>query len=477
MNRYEPMPSEIRGLVDDLINGVITQDNLRQLEQQLDGNAEFQQSFRGYCQLHINLDTEMRSQRVVDDVAQRISLPDSTMYAPDANDAMLAPARWTARRPSVGGWLGLATCALLMVTLASLALRNTRGLVADDRDAGSQNNRQELDVITVRLGTAESRTLPIGDVGSVTIQGPAHFELIGTMRARLHQGRIKVRIDDERGHGFVLETPRGNVTDLGTEFGVDVDDDSKTGVVVFEGEVDLTLPSQRELGGLRVERLIQGDGLSVQHPDQLDRIMSIVTGNVTTFQQQGEARLGTATAVIADVSDNIHSSGFKKFYEIVPAGLHEDALAYADRPAHDWNGVDAQGMPSYLIGADYVKPFNNDKMRGDVEISVTLASPARLFVFFDNRVQAPDWLRADFHDTGKKLGLDVGRYILNGVEFFRADRAEGAGISLDATFSIWEKEVQRPGVVRLGPNSGGSELTAMYGIAAVGLQLDRAETE
>ncbi|MEX2170802.1 MAG: FecR domain-containing protein [Pirellulales bacterium] len=471
MNRYEPMPSEIRSLVDDLINGVITQDNLRQLELQLDGSSKLQQSFRGYCQLHINLDTEMRSQRVVDDVAQRISMPDSTIHAQVANKAVLA----SARRPSVGGWLGLATCALLMVTLASLALRSTRGLVADDRDAGSQPNRQELDVITVRLGTAESRTLPIGDVGSVTIQGPAHFELIGTMRARLHQGRIKVRIDDERGHGFVVETPRGHVTDLGTEFGVDVDGESTTGVVVFEGEVDLTLPSQKALGGLRVERLIQGDGLSVQHPDQLDRIMSIVTGNVTTFQQQGEARLGTAEAIIADVSDNIRSSGFKKFYEIVPAGLREDALAYADRPQHDWNGVDAQGMPSYLIGADYVKPFNNDKMRGDVELSVTLARPARLFIFFDTRVPAPNWLHANFQNTGETLGLDVGRYVLDGVEFFRADQAEGAGNSIDATFSIWEQEVRQPGVVRLGPNSGGSEFTAMYGIAAIRLETPRSK--
>ena len=261
------------------------------------------------------------------------------------------------------------------------------------------------------------------------------------MRARLYFGRIKVRIHDERGHGFVVETPRGLVTDLGTEFGVDVAEDSNTGVVVFEGKVDLAVNAEKNSVKPRVERLVQGQGLSLLQAGRTDRIMSIVTGNVSTFQRRGETRVGGATPIIVDVWDNIRSAGFKSFYEIVPSGMREDALAYADRPQHEWNGVDAKGMPPYLIGADYVKTFNSDKMRNDVEISVSLAGPARLFVLLDNRVPPPAWLRKSFRDTGDDIGMDCGSFELEGTSFV-FDHGTGPGKSVEASHSVWERGCQ-----------------------------------
>ena len=151
--------------------------------------------------------------------------------------------------------------------------------------------------------------------------------------------------------------------------------------------------------------------------------------------------------------------------------MREDALAYVDRPEHDWSGVDKSGMPPYLLGADYVKPFNSDKMRSDVKISVTLACPARLFIFADDRVTPPQWLRDGFRDTGDDIGHDVGRYVLDGEQFFRLNRGKGPGNSIDSRCSIWEQIVRQPGTIELGPNSGSSDLTAMYGIAAI--RLDR----
>jgi hypothetical protein len=149
--------------------------------------------------------------------------------------------------------------------------------------------------------------------------------------------------------------------------------------------------------------------------------------------------------------------------------MREDALAYVDRPAHDWSGVDPRGIPEYLLGADYIKLFNSDKMRSDVEISVTLSCPARLFIFADDRVPPPQWLRSQFRDTGDSIGHDCGPYVRDGVEFFKLNRGFGPGNSIDSTCSIWEMVVDRPRVVTLGPNFGDSELTAMYGIAAVRL--------
>ena len=50
---------------------------------------------------------------------------------------------------------------------------------------------------------------------------------------------MTLHVTNPRGRGFVVETPQGQVTDLGTEFGVDVAGDSNTDVVVFEGAVNL----------------------------------------------------------------------------------------------------------------------------------------------------------------------------------------------------------------------------------------------
>jgi FecR protein len=367
-------------------------------------------------------------------------------------------------------WLTLAACGVLLMVVASYTLRDQKQSV-EGIGADSQSNLtgEQLNIITIRLATAESRTLPIADFGTISVQGPAHLDLVGNTRARLYQGRIKVRIDDERGHGFVVETPNGQVTDLGTEFGVDVGDDSHTGVVVFRGAVDLAVPAKTKSVAPRVERLIQGEGLTVfDSGRRLDRIMSIITGNVSTFQRRGETRAGEAAPVIVDVWDNIRSAGFKSFYEIVPSGMREDALAYADRPQHEWNGVDATGMPPYLIGADYVKTFNTDKMRNDVELCVSLASPARLFVLLDDRVSPPAWLRASFRDTSDDIGLDCGPYIMDGTPI-PFDHGTGPGKSVEVKFSVWERIVKQAGTIRLGPNSGATYDTGLYAVAAIPL--------
>jgi hypothetical protein len=401
---------------------------------------------------------------------QRSFVPNGALSGP-AVDAMNSPSpRGRAPKRSAVKWLSVTACGVLAAVVAGLALRDPPEPAANTVTGPRSTAVQELlDIITIRLATAESRTLPIADFGTVSIQGPAHLDLIGNSRARLYQGRIKVRINDERGHGFVVETPNGQVTDLGTEFGVDVADDSNTGVVVFEGAVDLAVHPEQERNAPRIERLIQGEGLTVYDAGRrLDRIMSVITGNVSTFQRRGETRLGGTMPVIADVSDNIRSSDFKKFYEIVPAGLREDALAYADRPLHEWNGMDANGLPPYLVGADYVKPFNSDKMRKDVELSVSLATPARLFVLLDDRVSPPDWLRDGFRDTGDDIGLDCGPFKLDGVEIY-FDHSTGAGQSVEVRFSVWERIVNQAGTIRLGPNSGATFDTGMYAVAAIPL--------
>jgi hypothetical protein len=77
-------------------------------------------------------------------------------------------------------------------------------------------------------GTAQ---MTLDRIGTVVIEGPADFKLVGPLRAQLTRGSIKVRVTEETGHGFTVETPYGKVTDLGTEFGLRVTDKGSAGVV------------------------------------------------------------------------------------------------------------------------------------------------------------------------------------------------------------------------------------------------------
>ena len=70
---------------------------------------------------------------------------------------------------------------------------------------------------------------------TVLIEGPASWTMDGENEATLHRGKAVAKVPPAA-IGFSLNTPRGTVVDLGTEFGVEVTKD-RTDVVVFKGQV------------------------------------------------------------------------------------------------------------------------------------------------------------------------------------------------------------------------------------------------
>jgi len=478
MSERDEVPPKLVQLTNDMLNGRSDSDGIKRLEEMLRGNPAAQKFFRTYCQLHVDLRAETQAQRVIQAFASddwtNGSVAKTVEPQADADSEPSVPAgRWAGKRKAYGYVLASAA-SLALLALGLNALRTNRvALEVAPNAANSATVTTGADVVSVSITSTESRWLPIKDVGKIYVQGPAELELIGTTRAKLKKGKVRVHITDPRGHGFIVETPREEVTDLGTEFGVAVAGDSDTNVVVFEGAVNLAYLSEKLQGASHKERLVQGEGLSINPSGAAQRIMSIVRKDLATFRTQSE-HAADSGQLITDVADNIRSADMKSFYEIVPKGLKEDALAYADRPAHDWNGVGTRGIPAYLIGADYIKPFNTDKTRKGMEITVTLAKPARLFVFFDDRAEMqawlPEWLTKGFRNTGDKIGMDSGPYLLSNGTYERFVRGKGPGNSIDSVFSVWEKVITEPGEVRLGANASASNWSAMYGIAAVPLE-------
>jgi hypothetical protein len=291
--------------------------------------------------------------------------------------------------------------------------------------------------------------------------------------------------------GFTIHSPLVNVIDQGTQFGMSVGS-GRADVIVFDGKVDVQ--SNVGIGG-GPRRLTQGDCVQIGQRGEMVRLADVrrdVQGRWWT-----DDRSHSDGHVIASVSDNIHSgTGGKTFacYQTTFEGLREDAIAYSDNPHHQWNGLTSDGLPDFLIGADYIQTFNDYRYMQFFEMKVELARPANLYVFFDDRVETPDWLKENFEDTGVDIGVDEGPWLLDPDELKQLGQADvqktreadvhttaaGGGNSIDNVFSVWRRRCPNGGTISLGHGGdlgndrigfAGKGGRSMYGIAATPLDV------
>lgn len=130
-------------------------------------------------------------------------------------------------------------------------------------DIGWQNPNESIALMS---HVSDGQTLKIarGDIlltydsgAELRLLAPAEF-VVGAAGGNLQRGGLRA-IVPEKGRGFTITTPNGKVIDLGTEFGVAVDDFGLSEVSVFQGMVDM-VPS---LAGLNSDaiRLTQGEAV------------------------------------------------------------------------------------------------------------------------------------------------------------------------------------------------------------------------
>lgn len=85
--------------------------------------------------------------------------------------------------------------------------------------------------LTIERGLAE---IEYFSGATLILHGPATFIPTGSQSGRLVSGRISGEVSKG---DFTLRTPSADVIDLGTAFGVSVDDSNNTEVIVFDGKV------------------------------------------------------------------------------------------------------------------------------------------------------------------------------------------------------------------------------------------------
>ncbi|HTQ37583.1 MAG TPA: FecR family protein [Pirellulales bacterium] len=321
-----------------------------------------------------------------------------------------------------------------------------------------------LDPVHVVPGKLEMKsgrlTLRFRSGATMWVSGPASMRIVSDMLVKLDQGQATAHVP-EWAHGFSIETSNVNVIDLGTKFGVVARPGGSTDVVVFEGQVDLlpTVPS-----AVSQKRLSQGEGVTVDNQGSMDRITEVRSDpHGDNWSTQSPPSWSDTT--FKSIHDNIPSADSPTYYQITPHGLEDDCKAYVECP-HEWNGLTSDGLPDFLLHADYVRTCNDYRYINNLVITVQLARPAIVYVLFDRRVKPPDWLTDQFENTGIDIGLDEGPWWKGDTKH---SLGVGGGESIDRIFSVWRRRCETPETITLGAMGTMKGARAMYGIAATPL--------
>ncbi|MCC9604682.1 FecR family protein [Blastopirellula sp. JC732] len=274
----------------------------------------------------------------------------------------------------------------------------------------------------------------------IQLTGPIRVRVESPLAWRLFYGKMIADVPPE-GYGFTIQTNQAKVIDLGTKFGVAVDRDGDTKVVVYEGNVEL-------VSGRKKKSLTVGDAWTVPTTEQFE---PLTFSDPVTFLEAGDI----PPSVIGKVMHN--GVDRRATYQIVRAGFQEDALAYTDR-VHQWNGILSSGLPPQLLGLDYVRMANdwkfdaNDSLRDDLEITYEFNRPAVAYLLVDERLAKPPWLRQNFRDTGWVIGLDKGSHHDPETRLsYELDQAKGAGASIDVLLRVWRVVLPEGGELKIGP--------------------------
>jgi hypothetical protein len=490
---------DFQELVDAWLDGELDESEVRRLNDRL---TESDADLREFA-AQVNLHCLLRSDHVLES-----SLAIAVTTSADVNDADARQRVSGSRKHLLWGGLGLVVSVAVLLGVAWV-LRQPHRLDVASPTAASRKQDAATDDTTPSatdrafvdpLATIDAVSLPQGPSYSagtrlkagnrlrftegeinlrfaaganVLLRGPADLELTSRLHAVLHRGQLTARVEKEA-HGFTVATPFADVIDLGTVFGVTANASGQTDIVVFEGEIEIDPRENSPApGAASGRRLTMGEAARIQPDGQRVRIPMI-------WRDPADSRWSTGASsprrsLIAAVRDNLATSSRPKFYAIVPGGFGEDAKAYVDR-IHEWNGFDEQGLPDELMGGDYIRTFNDDKFRDDVEVVVTLSRPATVYVLFYDGLPVPEWLSSGFVNTGLYVGMDDGDYRASGGNIVPRPLGVDAGQSIDCRFSVWKREVRRPSEVHLGPicHAEDREMLpdfAMYGIVAVPLSV------
>ncbi|TWU57633.1 FecR domain-containing protein [Rubripirellula reticaptiva] len=157
-----------------------------------------------------------------------------------------------------GGSLSWAKLMTVLVAIAAVALALVGGAVQFTKTVSvatlvSSENAAWESALPTTVGSSLSpgslkliagiATIRFRSGAEVTLEAPAQFELLTSMRSKLIDGAVIVNVP-ESAEGFVVETPDGYAVDHGTQFAVSVQGElAKSDFEVLKGEISVHHPA------------------------------------------------------------------------------------------------------------------------------------------------------------------------------------------------------------------------------------------
>jgi len=230
----EDIPSEQnntspwRDLFSAVVDETASDEQQQALNRLLNDSPQAVDEYLAYIDLHAALSAPSMIARTLE---QSSSGNDSVQRA------NLSTRRWP-RRIALGGVVGLLIAITLFLGLPPrhagvVLIRNVGADVRYGNKPANVGAALGSRICEFQFGMVELES-PSGV--QMVIEGPARFSFRSPVSLILYEGRLTADVPPQ-GVGFRVETPRMEVVDLGTRFGVDVDSDGVSEVHVFQGEV------------------------------------------------------------------------------------------------------------------------------------------------------------------------------------------------------------------------------------------------
>jgi Concanavalin A-like lectin/glucanases superfamily/FecR protein len=269
-----PIPEHERGhLFSSWCDGSLSVAQAERLDSLVRTDAEFRKLFLEYMDLHAILSVDVNpapaSSRAGPDLRSMEGEGDEGgegavrriiggAYGSDARPATFRlPGHWAGSRM----WRAAAAAVLLVGVAALLRSRDRQEAMVVSRpplpnaslavvinqvdahwDASDGPAPVETGMIAARRLRLQSGLATLAFLSGVTLtlEGPADVDLVSIDHVFCRRGRLRARVP-KGAEGFVVASPRSAVVDAGTEFALNVGDDGKSHVMVFEGSVEAAL--------------------------------------------------------------------------------------------------------------------------------------------------------------------------------------------------------------------------------------------
>lgn len=213
-----------------LVSGMLTESEMAELEEILIQSPAARDAYRHYLAIHLDMVEHFQQTSSTPQASTKVSafrfMPAiAAICAVMAGLAIWMSGQQATRVPAPTAQLPESRPVLAIATLAE----GVRWNLGAPPAPGSQLPPGPISL--------DEGLLALDLIGgqSLTIRGPAHFELIDSRKMRLDKGEVALHVRWKK-NLYAIRVPHGTVVDLGTEFSVKVNDDGVADVWVFQGQ-------------------------------------------------------------------------------------------------------------------------------------------------------------------------------------------------------------------------------------------------